>query len=172
MPLFELFSHLNFMQFSNLNSGILSCNKCYVGAGGMHKLSRFEANSAVKKGAILNSGVRVSKIAPISQQYSSSGPPATLLSTTPSNPTGPREDPLDTKKWELFGTGGIAALHDTAESTAALAVHHSLGLFDAVIVTGTNCAKSTIVYTYILTEFHFNVENINFALFALRRCIL
>jgi hypothetical protein len=120
-----------------LHSGILSCSKCYVGAGGMHKLSRFEANSAVKKGAVLNSGVRVSKIAPIALHSSSPTPPKTTLSKIPTNAAEPREESSVIAKWELYGTGGIAALHDTAESTAALAVHHSLGLFDAVIVTGT-----------------------------------
>jgi hypothetical protein len=120
-----------------LTSGILSCSKCYVGAGGMHKLSRFEANSAVKKGAVLNSGVRVSKIAPIAPHSCSPVALKTTLSKIPNNEAEPGEESSLTAKWELYGTGGIAALHDTAESTAALAVHHSLGLFDAVIVTGT-----------------------------------
>lgn len=94
-------------------------------------MSRFEANSAVKKGAVLKSGVRVSKIVPFASPACSSIP-----LQIPNNSTEPKEDLVHTKKWELYGTGGMAALHDTAEATAALAVHHSLGLFDAVIVTG------------------------------------
>lgn len=108
----------------------------------MHKLSRFEANAAVKQGAVLKSGVRVSKIQPIAPHSGSPVPPKTTPCKIPNNVAGPREESLLTRKWELYGTGGMAALHDTVESIAALAVHHSLGSFDAVIVTGTGTIPS------------------------------
>mmetsp|Transcript_28349 Transcript_28349/g.27168 ORF Transcript_28349/g.27168 Transcript_28349/m.27168 type:complete len:500 (-) Transcript_28349:66-1565(-) len=90
--------------------GILSGNECYTGVGGMHVISRYEATTAVTKGAVLKSGVRVSKILPT-------------------------ED-----KWELMGLGGVAALHDSPEDVASRAFHHSLGIFDMVIVTDASCS--------------------------------
>ena len=102
----------------------------------MHKISRFEANSAVKKGAVLRSGVRVSKIVrPVGNE---------LETTDQELAEGNSIDVIgcsglessNKRRWELFGTGGVAALHDTAESTAAAAAHYSLGQYDAVIVTG------------------------------------
>ena len=157
-----------------LYSGILSGKKCYVGVGGMHTISRYEAKSAVKNGAILMSGVRVSKILPYvkkvlgSDSYSHSHSDMTTAdgkmkinnNTTDTNTntntdtvtntgTDTGEDKVagnfleecslnKNKKWELFGTGGVAALHDSAESVASGVNHYSLGIFDAVIVTGKN----------------------------------
>ena len=155
-----------------LYSGILSGNKCYVGVGGMHTISRYEAKSAVKNGAILKSGVRVSKILPYvknvldvknvlgSESHSHShsdmitadgkmkiNDNTTNTSTNTNTVTGEKKIAgKDTeecslnknKKWELFGTGGVAALHDSAESVASGVNHYSLGIFDAVIVTGMN----------------------------------
>jgi hypothetical protein len=96
----------------------------------MHKISRFEANSAVKRGAVLRSGVRVSKIArPVENELKEKSQEQGLNGCSGSECSIRR-------RWELFGTGGVAALHDTAESTAAAATHHSLGQYDAVIVTG------------------------------------
>lgn len=140
-----------------LHSGILSGNDCYVGVGGLHTICRYEANTAERKGAVINRGVRVSKIVPIDSEDNETN------ETNESNDNNIKRirKAIDTKnetkketketketkgkakgkgmglRWELFGTGGSAALHDTAESIAGNAVHYSLGKFDAVIVTGT-----------------------------------
>ena len=151
-----------------LYSGILSGNKCYVGVGGMHTISRYEAKSAVGNGATLKSGVRVSKILPYvknvlgsesnshSDMITADGKMKINNNTTSTNTntntntnTGTSEEKVaeknsevcslnKNKKWELFGTGGVAALHDSAESVASGVNHYSLGIFDAVIVTGKN----------------------------------
>lgn len=121
------------------HSGILSGKKCYVGVGGMHTISRFEAKSAVKRGAILNSGVRVSKILPFKQTLgcdSDSGEGS--LPRKVSEECSLNKDKNKDRKWELFGTGGAAALHDSAEKVASGVNHYSLGTFDAVILTGKN----------------------------------
>lgn len=114
----------------------------------MQKVSRFEASSAVQKGATLMSGVRVSKITRINRL------PTTAVTATDNTQESKPDNMIDIDpqkarngsvsdselalkgRWELFGTGGVAALHDTAESCAAAAEHYSLGIFDAVIVTG------------------------------------
>jgi hypothetical protein len=149
-----------------LHSGILSGKKCYVGIGGMHTISRFEAKSAVKRGAVLNSGVRVSKILPFKQTLGSDSDVIvdgrieknTNSSDEESYPSKVNvECSLDknqnknqnkdenednesqdrnknedkNRKWELFGTGGAAALHDSAEKVASGVNHYSLGTFDA-----------------------------------------
>lgn len=161
-----------------LYSGILSGKKCYVGVGGMHTISRYEAKSAVKHGAVLKSGVRVSKILPYvqnvldvknvvgSQPDSYSHSHSDMITANEkmeidNNITNRNTDTnigtgtvageekvagnvieecssKKNKKWELFGTGGVAALHDSAESVASGVNHYSLGIFDAVIVTGKN----------------------------------
>jgi hypothetical protein len=141
------------------HSGILSGKKCYVGVGGMHTISRFEAKSAVKRGAILNSGVRVSKILPFKQNLgsdsdvivdgriestNSSGEesyPGKVNAECSSNKSQNKDENKNKdkdRKWELFGTGGAAALHDSAEKVASGVNHYSLGTFDAVILTGKN----------------------------------
>ena len=132
-----------------------------MGVGGIHKIARFEASSAVKKGAVLRSGVRVSRITPISNQLlmlkkggeeegdgndreASSGdrgdskvPSVSRGAEEELKVAGNGEGSLENGlKWELYGVGGTAALHDTAEKTAAAAVHTSLGRFHSVIVTG------------------------------------
>ena len=137
------------------NSGILSGADCYVGVGGMHSIARYEASAAVNRGVIVRSGVRVSKIVPISK-------PLMVQSDDVENKKnraigvernekwlGNKNDDEETwnekgtgavsksLKWELFGVGGSAALHDTAEIIAAAAQHHSLGCFHSVIVTGS-----------------------------------
>lgn len=102
----------------------------------MHKISRFEANSAVKKGAVLRSGVRVSKIARPEDNELETVMQGIVEGSFISGIGCNGSESTTRRRWELFGTGGVAALHDTAETTAAAATHHSLGRFDAVIVTG------------------------------------
>ena len=136
-------------------SGILSGADCYVGVGGMHSIARYEASAAVNRGVILRSGVRVSKIVPISKPLMVQ---RNDLEKKRNRPIGVErnekwlgnenddEETWNEKgagavskslKWELFGVGGSAALHDTAETTAAAAQHHSLGCYHSVIVTGS-----------------------------------
>lgn len=102
----------------------------------MHKISRFEANSAVTKGAVLRSGVRVSKIAHPEDNELETVTQGLAEGNFISGIGCNGSKSSTRRRWELFGTGGVAALHDTAETTAAAATHHSLGRFDAVIVTG------------------------------------
>jgi hypothetical protein len=141
----------------------------------MHTISRFEAKSAVKKGAVLNSAVRVSKILPSTQTLGSDSDvivdglieknthssgeesyPGKVnaecsLNKNQNNNKYTDNENLDEnknedsnknknknkdRKWELFGTGGAAALHDSAEKVASGVNHYSLGTFDAVILTG------------------------------------
>ena len=102
----------------------------------MHKISRFEANSAVKKGAVLRSGVRVSKIVrPVVNELQTVTEGLAEVNSIDTIGFSGSES-SNKRRWELFGTGGVAALHDTAENTAAAATHYSLGQYDAVIVTG------------------------------------
>ena len=135
------------------NSGILSGADCYVGVGGMHSIARYEASAAVKRGATLRSGVRVSKIFPLnkplmvqrddleSKRSRAIGVKRNekwLGNENDDEETWNEKGALNNSlKWELFGVGGTAALHDTAEITAAAAQHHSLGCFHSVIVTGS-----------------------------------
>ena len=159
------------LEMHNLHSGILSGKKCYVGVGGMHTISRFEAKSAVQKGAILNSGVRVSKILPFERTLGSDSDaiivdgkidkdtdssaeasyPGKVSSECSLNKSedenkdvnkdenkNQNQNQNNGRKWELFGTGGPAALHDSAEKVASGVNHYSLGTFDAVVLTGKN----------------------------------
>ena len=127
----------------------------------MHTISRFEAKSAVNKGAVLNAGVRVSKILPFGNITLGSESDAIVGSKTDVNATSVdaetytrsvRSECSLHKEWELFGTVGVAALHDSAESVASGANHHSLGIFDAVIVTGKDfiyTTQSQVFLSYI-----------------------
>ena len=125
----------------------------------MQKIARYEANAAVSKGAVLRSGVRVSKIVPavvqdlesISSSKANVIDPDRVTAQTDTETGDSKRD--GRQKWELFGIGGTAALHDTAETIAARATHHSLGLFDAVIVTGAVDFSFFFFLLYFLTSF-------------------
>ena len=95
--------------------GILSNAQqpCFVGTGGMHRIARYQACMAEKSGATLRSGTRVS---------------STRAAT-------------DGGGWELFGTSGHAAFHNTAETAVSGGVSDtSLGTFDAVVFTDASCS--------------------------------
>lgn len=83
---------------------------CYTGVGGMHQIARHQCNTGALNGATIMSGTRVSGI-----------------EAAPSSHDKPR--------WELFGTSGTPAFHNTAEDDAKSTHPSSLGQFDAVIFT-------------------------------------
>jgi len=86
----------------------------YVGVGGMSALPTGILAEAARLGALVRSGVRVSR-------------------------TKQREDGI----WRLFGTSGQAALHDTPEAVAkrTQADGIELGEFDAVVVTDASASR-------------------------------
>lgn len=84
---------------------------CYTGVGGMHRIARHQCQVAAVNGAVIMSGTRVSDI----------------VSANPSTFGKPR--------WELFGTSGTPAFHNTPEADAKSFMPISLGIFDAVIFT-------------------------------------
>lgn len=81
--------------------GATTGDALYVGNGGMHRVARHLAARAEQAGARIHRGTRVSNMKRAA------------------------------RGWVLEGVGGKAALHDTAESVAAKAVHTRLGKKEA-----------------------------------------
>ena len=115
----------------------------YVGVGGMHNFPRAIVNAAeemIKQDTNKNINIniypqtRVSKLVHRNNKNDNS---------SNSNKNNNRKKNLKTNLWELVGTNGNAAFHDTKESVAQLAKHKNLndketnsdGVYDFIILT-------------------------------------
>lgn len=88
---------------------------CYVGKGGMHNIARYQARMAIASGATLLTATRVSSV----QAAPDAGD----------------------RRWQVLGTSGFSALHNTPEVAAAGDAPKPLGMFDAVIFTDASSSQ-------------------------------